>query len=402
MSTFALFVVVPVITAFIGWFTNWAALRMIFHPKNFVGVWKLGWQGVLPRRADKFASDVADTVTSEIISARDLASRFDAREMAEVFEQILDDYAEDLVAEAAEIIQPGSWRALPEDGRRFVVEVVKKEAHRAAQEIFEDLQGISDELLDLRRLITSLLTGDEVDRLIRLFKTMGRVEFRFIERFGGVFGLLVGLVQVALFDLFGKAWTMPPVGAIVGLGTNWLAIQMIFRPREPVRVGPFSYQGLFPRRQDEIAEDYGKIAADEIFTARNLFRLVAESEAGARIAAMVLQKTRERIEAQKPTIEALAQTEVSDNHVAAIQALIVRRVVEVAPEVRPRIEEFVEEKLDVANLVSSKLKALSKPEFERMLRSLLEEDEWILIALGGVLGFAIGVAQAAVAGVFAA
>ena len=60
-------------------------------------------------------------------------------------------------------------------------------------------------------------------------------------------------------------------GVLVGLVTNWLAIQMIFRPMEPRRyLGVFHYQGMFPKRQKEISADYGRITANEILTPRNL------------------------------------------------------------------------------------------------------------------------------------
>jgi uncharacterized membrane protein YheB (UPF0754 family) len=37
---------------------------------------------------------------------------------------------------------------------------------------------------------------------------------------------------------------------------------------------------------------------------------------------------------------------------------------------------------------------MDKVQFETVLRSIFQEDEWILIALGGVLGAAIGTLQA--------
>jgi hypothetical protein len=66
---------IPLVTAFIGYITNWAAVKMIFHPAHFVGVGPIGWQGVLPGKADMFAHEVADTMSERVLSARDLAER---------------------------------------------------------------------------------------------------------------------------------------------------------------------------------------------------------------------------------------------------------------------------------------------------------------------------------------
>src|SRR5690606_27397618 len=90
----------------------------------------------------------------------------------------------------------------------------------------------ADALIDMDRLVVEELSGPNADRLARVAQEVGRKELRFIELYGGVFGFLVGLVQAAVYGAFSQWWTMPIVGVLVGLGTNWLAIRMIFRPLE--------------------------------------------------------------------------------------------------------------------------------------------------------------------------
>lgn len=187
---------------------------------------------------------------------------------------------------------------------------------------------------------------------------------------------------------------MPIVGGIVGLGTNWLALQMIFRPLEPKRyLGLVTYQGMFPSRQEEIAVDYGHITAREIITPANLLRLITEGDAGTRIAEVVLTRVGERVEAARPMVEMLTQTQVSDDQLAAVKTMVVTRVSESVPELQPEIEAYLEEQLQVGELVESKLKAMPKLEFERLLRGIFEQDEWILIAIGGALGAGVGLLQ---------
>ena len=53
-----------------------------------------------------------------------------------------------------------------------------------------------------------------------------------------------------LFDA--QAWTLAAGGAIVGYLTNLIALKLIFEPVEPTRVGPFTLQGMFLRRQHEV------------------------------------------------------------------------------------------------------------------------------------------------------
>ena len=44
---------------------------------------------------------------------------------------------------------------------------------------------------------------------------------------------------------------------------------VIFEPVEPRKVGPFRLHGLFLRRQDEAAEVYARIIADDVVTLEN-------------------------------------------------------------------------------------------------------------------------------------
>ena len=390
-------IAVPLVTAFIGYITNWAAVKMIFHPEEFVGIGPIGWQGVLPSKADTFATDVAGNVGA-VLSPAELAERLDPEEMEALFADRLDAELPVVLREAAEMLSPGTWDEMAPAAQEMVVEQVKTEGRQLARELFDDLHGISHEILDLERLVYDLLSGPNVKRLVRLFQEIGGKELRAIVRFGGYFGFVIGCFQALSFSVFDEWWLLPLVGGIVGLGTNWLALQMIFRPMEPrsypsERLALVTYQGMFPSRQAEIAADYGRITAREILTPQNLLRLITEGEAGTKIARLVLDKVGQRVEAAKPMVEMMTQTTITDEQLEAVKWMVIQRVGEAAPEVQPEIEAYLEEQLQVGELVESKLKAMPKTEFERLLRGIFEQDEWILIAIGGFLGAGVGLLQ---------
>jgi uncharacterized membrane protein YheB (UPF0754 family) len=389
-----LFLTVPVITAAIGWVTNWAAVKMIFHPEKFVGVGPVGWQGILFKQSHKFASGVADMATDNLISAKELAQRLDPEEMEKLFGDVLDAQSLEMCHEAAEIIQPGAWDMLPEPVRQMAVAQVKQRTREMTRELFDELQGVSDELVDINTLIYSQLSGANVRRLAALTKKIGKREFKFIEYYGGVFGFLIGLAQIGIWSLMQIWWLMPIVGVIVGLGTNYLAIQMIFRPQEPRKYfGVFTYQGLFAKRQPEISADYGQVAGDELLTPKNLIKLMTEGETGEKIATLVSETISSRLDEEWKKVEKMVPVEVTDEHIEKIKDAIVRRVTSTAPEVQPEVEEYLERKLDVTNTVRERMSEMSKPKFERLLRGIFEEDELTLIIVGGFLGGCVGIAQ---------
>jgi uncharacterized membrane protein YheB (UPF0754 family) len=138
------------------------------------------------------------------------------------------------------------------------------------------------------------------------------------------------------------------------------------------------------------------VAEDEIFTPANLFRVLTEGEPGTRIARLVLERVSERVDEQRPMLEMLAQRPITDDQVATVKMLLVAKVTSELPHVQRELEPYLREQLGVARVVEERMAVMSKPEFERLLRGIFEEDELTLIIIGGVLGGAVGLLQGAV------
>ncbi len=126
-----------------------------------------------------------------------------------------------------------------------------------------------EEMIDFKRMITERLEGDKA-LLNRLFLDSGKAEFEFIIRSGFHFGFLFGLVQLAVWIFAPSWWVLPTFGLIVGYATNWIALNLIFRPLEPYPIGPWVVQGLFLKRQKEVAAVWCGLVTKEILTVRAL------------------------------------------------------------------------------------------------------------------------------------
>ncbi|MCF6094621.1 DUF445 family protein [Microaerobacter geothermalis] len=71
------------------------------------------------------------------------------------------------------------------------------------------------------------------------------------------------------------------IGSLIGGFTNYLAIKMLFRPLRPWFIGkwkvPFT-PGLIPKRQDELAEQMGKMVDRYLFTSEGLIRRIRRED----------------------------------------------------------------------------------------------------------------------------
>ena len=99
------------------------------------------------------------------------------------FADRLDDELPVVVRDVAEMLAPGTWDQMAPEAQQMVITQIRTEGRQVAQDVFQDLQGISHELLDLERLVFDLLSGPNVKRLVRLFQEIGGKELKAIVRF---------------------------------------------------------------------------------------------------------------------------------------------------------------------------------------------------------------------------
>ena len=69
---------------------------------------------------------------------------------------------------------------------------------------------------------------------------------------------------------------LPIIAALIGWLTNYLAVKMLFHPRLPLQVLGFSIQGVFPKRQKQLADKLGSLVAEELFSVKDVAEKLKE------------------------------------------------------------------------------------------------------------------------------
>lgn len=393
---FVILISLPLVGALIGYVCKWLAIKMLFYPSNFVGVGPLGWQGVVQRRAPKFAAGVAETVASTGISVSALLDRIQPHEVAELSGPMLDALAPDLVRTIVEEVKPGAYEQMPVEVRSGLAAQLSQQGRTLIAAVATSLRPVIVDVIDVKRVVVAQLSGPNADRLARLFQRVGRRELEVVIYYGAVLGFLIGLLEVGGYAVIEKWWLLPIIGAVDGLVNNWLAIQMIFRPLEKKRyLGIFPFQGLFPARQAQISSEYSVMLADEVLAPRDVAQHI--DAAGAERLRKTALDTIER--EAGPLMQALGMmlgAPITDATRERIVTRLSERVAAAAPAYVPAIEATLKERLNVAKTIEHQLSVMPKQEFESVLRGVFEEDEWILVSLGGLLGGAIGMLQGAI------
>lgn len=384
---------IPVVAALVGWGTNWVAIRMTFVPLEPIGRPPfLGWQGIIPSKAGKMAATFVDSTMSRLGTVEEVFEQIEPDRMAAHVvawvEPRMPQYTDEVMRERDAVL----WENLPELVRDLVVVRATRGLPRRVGALLSEIHGRLDELLDFRAMIIGRLEGDKA-LLNRLFLESGAREFLFIVRSGLWFGFLFGLVQLAVWIVYPAGWVLPVAGAAVGWATNWIALNLIFRPLHPKKIGPFVLHGLFLRRQREVAAVWCRIVTREILTVRNLVHALLFGSRADRVEGLIRRHLRPLVDEAVEGLRPVAQAAVGLEGYAELRESVADKAVAVSTD--PFEDPFFNESRArvVERLLRERMESLPSEEFQDLLRPCFQEDEMKLIVLGGVLGLAAGFAQ---------
>ena len=422
-------VATPLTAAFVGWFTNWVGVQMLFYPLQWRGVPSpfpflrrrpcsalgdlppfgplLGWQGIVPAKAPRMARDLVE-VTTDLVSVPGTLRNLDPAKVAD----FLPPARVGAVAGAA-AGRPG--RALGRwlvggapDATRVALDA---EARALAVGVAQDVRSHAADGLDLTALCVGELTGPNVKGLVDLFQEVGKRELRLLVNSGLVVGLALGLLQSGCSLVLprrlggaGRNVTLEPerrwvplVGSgVVGCVTNWIALLWIFNPVDPRRVGPVTLQGCFLRRQPEVARDFARFFATRVLTAKKLLHAALFSPGGA---AAFRPHLRRRVQTFIRGTERISGVpSLASANTALLDSVTKNVALELPAALPDGLYAYADSALGLETALGDAMAAMPSRDFERLLHPIFEEDEFTLIAVGGVLGVLAAWAQLSGAG----
>ena len=391
MSEFSpLVLLIPLIAGFIGWFTNWLAVRAMLHPVEFVGIPPLlGWQGVVPKNAEDLARNFSELIHDKLLDIEALFAEISHEDDAEV-KRVVEDISQEILHEFSTNLAPDAWARAREKLRGYIADLVRRNVARVTNEILQRMAREAGDFIDIDSIVRQAMADDRA-LLGRVMIEVAGPEFKFIERSGLWFGGLFGVAQMGLWIIYPASWVLPAAGFLVGYVTNWLAMTLIFEPREPWRIGPWTLQGVFIKRQHEVATKFADVMADRVLTADNLLRQLSEGSAREQVMALVEEQveTSMREYERDAMVGMLVTKEKLEEGKADMLARV--RAADIA-ESGP-VRAFADQSERIRTQLEKNLRSLGSDEFGGVLRPVFQKDEWKLVLAGGVIGAIIGAVQ---------
>ena len=268
--------------------------------------------------------------------------------------------------------------------------------------MFNSIRDNIEDVFDLESLLADAFVHNP-DLLCNIMREIGANEFRWIYNSGGYLGFLFGSIQAAIWAVYPAPWILPVGGILVGGFTNYLALQTIFEPADPKvygpwkilgkEIGPYIHQGAFIKRREEVAVDVGVFIAREIMSPEALTKAFLEGPASDQLISLIERQIKETLDKELGLAKPFVTLTMGTKRFVEIREHVAAQVIDKMPIAMDQMHDYAEESLDIKNTLKETMAMLTPVQFSNMLRPLFEADEWKLVALGCVLGAAIGFGQ---------
>lgn len=407
------FVSIPFFTGIVGWLINWSGLWMLFSPIRFHGFkvpglreiatviprklqevpglmeGGVGWQGIVPARAAKMGSIAVDKVIAKLGTPAEFYAQLEPEQIAEHIVTVFEPELPGLVDEVMRREHPRLWRDLPSPVKSAVVSRVQAQLPGIVKSITDEIGIHINQLLDPKIMVIDHFRKNP-ELVVRVFRDVGQRELNLMVAFGFIFGFLLGIPVAVVDQTWHIWWLLPLLGVVVGWITNALGMWLIFEPPEPRRILGIKVQGLFLRRQDECAEVYAKIIADDVITLERIGDFLMDGPRGDRTRQMIGTAMLPAIDKAAGPLRGAVNVAIGSRRFSSIRETFAQEAVgrTITPFQDPVFSKRQSEKIRV--LIGRRTKELPPRDFVEMMRSAIKEDEWMLYAHGAIMGAAGG------------
>lgn len=187
--------------------------------------------------------------------------------------------------------------------------------------------------------------------------------------------------------------SLPFIAAAIGWFTNYLAVKMLFHPKEPLNLGFMKLQGIFPKRQADLAKKIGDLVSNQLFSMEDIKDKFNTPESRASITSVIDARIevflRTKLTLEMPMLAFI----MNDALVLKIKGTLMQEIDEMLPGVLDNFADNLSQKIDIKKIVQEKVAAFSTDQLEGILVAILKKEFKFIELVGAILGFLIGCIQ---------
>jgi len=188
-------------------------------------------------------------------------------------------------------------------------------------------------------------------------------------------------------------YTIPFISAFIHWLTIWMALKLLFHPRYPRRILGFTLQGVFPKKQQQIAESLGRIVGQQLLSFGDIEKTITDPQNVQRILPVIEEHIdhflRTKLKATMPMVSMF----IGEKTIGQLKAVFMQELEELFPVILQRYISHLREDLDLERIVVEKIAGFSNDRLESMLNEFLTKEFHFVEVIGAALGFIIGLLQ---------
>ncbi|AGC68271.1 hypothetical protein Cst_c12800 [Thermoclostridium stercorarium subsp. stercorarium DSM 8532] len=189
-----------VIGGFIGWITNYIAIKLLFRPFKPVKLlfgYKI--QGVIPARKPELAVSIGNVIEKQLLSPEEIINKL-------VSEKDINYLKEAIVTNVINILKdklPGFLHGFTDRTvKKHLEDFMEKDGDRYIREMINNIVRHAAEKITISEMVTEKINALDLVTFESIVLSVVNKELKHIEYLGGVLGFIIGLIQGTVALLF--------------------------------------------------------------------------------------------------------------------------------------------------------------------------------------------------------
>ncbi|NPA54524.1 MAG: DUF445 family protein [Aquificae bacterium] len=222
------FFIPPILGAFIGYITNWLAIKMLFRPyepKYILGIHIPFTPGLIPRRRKEIAEAIAKTIEEHILPQEKLIKLFEdsnyKQRLHKRVELVIDDLIESIIEDIRKTIKEGISlgkinikgtliitavdklldKAIDNLKQKLKRKLIEKASDKIEKHIEEELPIMISQL-KIREMVIETFMEIDIKTLEKIVLGFSEDQLKYITYIGAFLGFLIGIIQSIYMNIF--------------------------------------------------------------------------------------------------------------------------------------------------------------------------------------------------------
>ncbi len=186
---------------------------------------------------------------------------------------------------------------------------------------------------------------------------------------------------------------IPVIAAFIGWFTIWLLLNLLFHPLKPVKILWFSFQGILPKNQLQIAQRVGKIAAGYFLSSTIIEEKITDPATLQKILpfvdAHIDDFLKNKLKSSMPVISMF----IGDKTIIQLKTAFMDELQSLFPLLMKNYVQELKTSLDIEKIIFTKISSVDLRNIETLFRKNLSPQLKTVQIFAAAVGFTAGIIQ---------